>query len=260
MGRLNGYRVGEVARLSGVSIRTLHHYDELGLLRPAYVGPNGYRYYGKEELLRLQQILFHRELGLSLGEIGRILDAPDFNRAAALRVHRETLLAQARRYRRLVRTIDETLAALNGEMIMNDKAMYRGFDPEAEARNRAWVVERYGEAGQYGVDTRNAVMKDWSQADYDRHQADWVQIVRDFADALTSRLAADSAPVQAITRRLHETTSRVWTGPINRVGFLNMAELYSEHPETRAALEARTPGLTDYMVEAMRQFARTELV
>ena len=80
---MSGYTVKQVAKLSGVSVRTLHHYDEIGLLEPAAVGGNGYRYYGREELLRLQQILFHRELGIPLDQIGRLLDAPGFDRIAA---------------------------------------------------------------------------------------------------------------------------------------------------------------------------------
>ena len=256
---MNGYKVGEVAKLSGVSIRTLHHYDQLGLLRPADVGPNGYRYYGKDELLRLQQILFHRELGLSLEQIRRILDAPDFDRVAALRAHRETLVAQAQRYRRLIRTIDETLVALSGDKTMDEKAMYRGFDPETEARQQAWVIERYGETGRFGVETRKEVLKDWTQADYDGHQAEFAQIVQEFADALAVGQAADWEPVQVIARRFHACASRAWTGPITRAGFLNMADIYSEHPDMRTAFEARRAGLTDYIVEAMRQLAREQL-
>src|SRR5947209_6467723 len=99
------FTVSEVAKLSGVSVRTLHHYDEIGLLKPACVGENGYRYYGKAELERLQQILFHRELGFPLEEVRRVLDAPDFDRGAALRAHRGRLMAQARRYRALVKTL-----------------------------------------------------------------------------------------------------------------------------------------------------------
>src|SRR6201996_256305 len=104
--------VKQLAAISGVTVRTLHHYDEVGLLKPASVGANGYRYYGQDELLRLQQILFHRELGFALEEIGQVLDAPDFDRAAALRAHKARLAAERRRYGRLMRTIDETLAAL----------------------------------------------------------------------------------------------------------------------------------------------------
>ena len=82
------YTVKQLARLSGVSIRTLHHYDAIGLLKPASTGENRYRYYGREELLRLQDILFHRELGVPLREIGRLLDLQGRDRAAVLAGHR----------------------------------------------------------------------------------------------------------------------------------------------------------------------------
>ena len=85
------YTVKQLARLSGVSVRTLHHYDEIGLLRPALIGENRYRYYGREELLRLQDILFHRELGVPLQEIGKLLALQRSDRVAILREHRERL-------------------------------------------------------------------------------------------------------------------------------------------------------------------------
>ena len=91
---MSAYTVKQVAELSGVSIRALHHYDEIGLLKSAYVGTNGYRYYGRDELLRLQQILFHRELGFPLEEIRRVLSAVDFDRVAALRAHRARLMEE----------------------------------------------------------------------------------------------------------------------------------------------------------------------
>src|SRR6185436_17572760 len=122
---LRGYTVKQVAKLSGVSVRTLHHYDEVGLVKPDSVGANGYRYYGQDELLRLQQILFHRELGFPLEEIRQVLDAPDFDRMAALKAHRARIEAETRRYRRLVKTIEATLAELEGERQMDDKDLYK---------------------------------------------------------------------------------------------------------------------------------------
>src|SRR5690606_19632214 len=97
------YTVNQLARLAGVSVRTLHHYDEIGRLRPAFTGENRYRYYGEDELLRLQQILIHRELDIPLAEIGAILDAPDFDRLDTLQKQRERLEEQARRYAGMVR-------------------------------------------------------------------------------------------------------------------------------------------------------------
>src|SRR5215475_11758950 len=125
--------VKQLAAISGITVRTLHHYDEIGLLKPASVGANGYRYYGREELLRLQQILFHRELGFSLEEIGRVLDAGGFDRVAALKAHRAKLTADIARHRRLLKTIDQTLAALQGAAKMDENAIYKGFDPEKQA-------------------------------------------------------------------------------------------------------------------------------
>src|SRR3546814_20208838 len=94
--------VRQVARAAGISVRTLHHYDAIGLLKPGHVGANGYRYYGKEELLRLQQILFYRELGLPLAEIAAVLDDPAFDPLAALRAHRAALEGRICHYRTLL--------------------------------------------------------------------------------------------------------------------------------------------------------------
>jgi DNA-binding transcriptional MerR regulator len=253
------HTVKQVAKLSGVSVRTLHHYDDLGLLTPASIGTNGYRYYGREELLRLQQILFHRELGFSLQAIGRLLDAPDFDRAAALRAHRKTLAAETRRYRRLVRTIDETLAALEGVKAMDDKAMYRGFDPERQATQEAWIVERYGAAAQAAIDAQKAVQRDWTQADFDQSQAQIGAILDDLAKAMAGALPPESAHVQDLMRQLHDWVARSWVAPPDRTAFVRLADLYEEHPDFRALYEGKAKGLTDYMTEAMRLFAARSL-
>ena len=88
------YGVKELAEVSGVTVRTLHFYDEVGLLKPAYYGPNGYRFYEKKELLLLQQILFFRELGFELKQIKKILGRSDFDKCAALETHRGVLVKQ----------------------------------------------------------------------------------------------------------------------------------------------------------------------
>jgi MerR family transcriptional regulator, thiopeptide resistance regulator len=152
--------VKQLARASGVSVRALHHYDAIGLLKPARVGANGYRYYGRDELLRLQQILIHRELGFSLEETARALAAQGFDKVAALKAHRGRLEDQRRRLGRLIRTIDDTLASLNGDTEMNAKAMYRGFDPEKQAAYEKELVDRHGPAMQGHLDTAKAGMAD----------------------------------------------------------------------------------------------------
>lgn len=256
---MNGHTVRQVAKLSGVSVRTLHHYDEVGLLKPASVGANGYRYYGREELLRLQQILFHRELGFSLEEIGRVLDAQGFNRLAALRAQRTKLAANVVRYRKLIRTIDETLAALEGAKAMEDKAMYRGFDPEMQAKQEAWIVERYGPGIQRSIDGRNAAQKDWKQADFDRHQAEFAAIETGYAEALASGLPVTSELVQVLARRHCAWVGESWSYPVTRLAFKGLADLYGELPDFQARFDVRAAGLTEYMQAAMRSFAEAEL-
>jgi DNA-binding transcriptional MerR regulator len=121
------YTVKQVAALSGVSVRTLHFYDETGLLEPAYTGANGYRYYEEPQLLSLQHILFYRELGFELREIRELLARPDFQRLAVLQSHREAMEARLARTRRLLVTIDRTIDHLKGGTPMRDEQIFAGF-------------------------------------------------------------------------------------------------------------------------------------
>src|SRR6187401_2666405 len=98
------YTVKKLAGMSGVSVRTLHFYDEIGLLKPAFVGANGYRFYEEEQLLMLQQILFYRELEFELKDIQRILATGRFNKLKALKQHRELLLEKQARTTQLIQT------------------------------------------------------------------------------------------------------------------------------------------------------------
>jgi DNA-binding transcriptional MerR regulator len=122
-----GYTVRQVARLSGVSVRTLHFYDEIGLLEPAYQAPNGYRVYEEPQLLTLQQILFYRELGFELKQIREILGRPDFEKVTALLSHRKVLEETLSRTRTLLRTIDNTAEHLKGRKQMTNEEMFAGF-------------------------------------------------------------------------------------------------------------------------------------
>jgi MerR family transcriptional regulator, thiopeptide resistance regulator len=256
---LGDYTVKQVAKLSGVSVRTLHHYDELGLLKPASVGANGYRYYGRDELLRLQQILFHRELGLSLAEIGQVMDAPDFDRHRALRAHRDKLAADVKRYRRLMQTIDQTLAALEGERQMDDKDLYAGFAPEKQAEYEAWLVDRHGEPMKDRIEQSKARMKGWSGADFASFKADGEATERAFAKALTEGLPADSDAAQALAARWAGWIEKAWGRKPTRESFIGLGRMYGEHPDFQARFEALAPGLTEYLAEAMRVYAERKL-
>jgi DNA-binding transcriptional MerR regulator len=258
---VRGFTVSEVARLSGVSVRTLHHYDDVGLLKPACVGANGYRYYGQDELLRLQQILFHRELGFALEEIGKVLDAPGFDRAAALRAHRDRLMGEAQRYRRLVRTIDETLAALQGETTMDEEGIYAGFDfdPGKQAAREARLVERFGDGARPAIEKSLELLAKTSKADLKARKAEQDAIEAALVDALTSGAPADSARVQGLMGRHHAWVGAWWGVAPSRAAFAGLGRVYVEDPEFRTRYEGVAPGLPDYLAEAMRIFAEREL-
>src|SRR5271165_2330468 len=136
------YTVKELAKLSGISDRTLRFYDEIGLLKPAFYGDNGYRYYEKEQLLTLQQVLFYRELGFELAMIQKIMASPEFDKAAALRSHRDHLVKETERTKDLICTIDKTLAHLERKVPMKDNEMYLGFDPKKQAQYEKEAIER----------------------------------------------------------------------------------------------------------------------
>jgi len=121
------YTVKQVAAMSGVSVRTLHFYDETGLLKPAYQQANGYRFYEEPQLLTLQQVLFYRELGFELKQIKRILGRADFEKVAALQSHREVLQESFTRTRMLIETIDKTITHLKGAKSMKNEEMFSGF-------------------------------------------------------------------------------------------------------------------------------------
>ena len=136
------YKVGEVARLAHVSVRTLHHYHEIGLLVPSGRSESGYRLYAPQDLERLQQVLFYKELGFGLEEIRALVAGPALDRREALTGQRDLLAQRARRLEAMLRLIDKTLAALEGGIQMRQDEMFEvfgDFDPseyEQEARER----------------------------------------------------------------------------------------------------------------------------
>ena len=137
------YTVKQLSKLAGVTPRTLHHYDEIGLLKPSRVGENGYRYYGEESLLRLQQILFYRELGLPLEDIKKLMGRRDFDVVGALYGHKEALKNQVTRLNRLIHTVDNTINHLKGNIIMSEKGFFEGFSEEQQEQYAAEAEKLY---------------------------------------------------------------------------------------------------------------------
>jgi len=178
------YTVKQVSGLSGVSVRTLHFYHECGLLKPAYLGANGYRFYEEPQLLMLQQILFYRELGFELKQIKKILRRKDFEKVTALESHRKVLQKGLTRTRSLIETIDKTIKHLKGTEKMKSEEMFAGFSVAAgQARfdEKIQLGEGYPvDCKVSGKDTGGAMCIFEFTTGWPRHKHDqdeWVYIV-----------------------------------------------------------------------------------
>jgi DNA-binding transcriptional MerR regulator len=140
------YTVKKMAELAGVSVRTLHLYDELGLLKPSIRTEKKYRYYGRAEALRLQQILFYKELGMPLKEIADILDDPGFDPVLSLENHKKVLVQKKEQLTTLLQTIDKTIDHLKNEAMLSIEEMYEGLPKEQVTAWRGEATKKWGEA------------------------------------------------------------------------------------------------------------------
>ena len=142
------YTVNKLAKLSGVSARTLRYYDEIDLLKPKRISSNGYRIYGEDQVNMLQQILFYRELGVSLDEIKEIIGAPSFSREKALKAHLIALTAKKEQIEFMIDNVIKTIGSMKGENIMSDKEKFKGFKKkvieENEKKYGKEIREKYG--------------------------------------------------------------------------------------------------------------------
>lgn len=249
------YTVKQVARLSGVSVRALHHYDEIGLLKPARIGANRYRYYGEEELLRLQQILIHRELDIPLAEIAAILDAPEFDRLATLRVQREKLEQEAKRYAELVRTIDRTIARLKGDRAMKDAELYKGISPEKQAEYEQWLVDRYGGDMAQSIETSRKKVGALSKAEMDRIMAELKELEQGLAEGLRRGVPRASSSLDPLLARHRAWVGTMWDKPCPPEAYAGLADLYLSHPDFIARYESIEPGFAEYLAGAMKAHA-----
>jgi DNA-binding transcriptional MerR regulator len=254
------YTVKELSQLSGVSVRTLHFYDEIGLLKPARVGQNQYRYYDEEQLLALQQILFFRELGFELRKIRSIVSRPGFDRLDALRNHREVLLKERSRMGNLIRTIDQTIERLKGGRRMKtktkDKDLYKGFAPEKQAEYEEYIKNRFGSEALLESQKR---VKKFTKADWEKNGKEWDAICRDLAEQFAKSSPVGSNAVQTIIRRHHTWLKKFWTP--NRASYAGLGEGYTsfEWKGAFSTYDAEHPKLACFLAEAMRVYAEREL-
>jgi DNA-binding transcriptional MerR regulator len=255
---MTNYTVSEIAAMAGVSVRTLHHYHEIGLLSPAYVGENNYRYYGREELLRLQQILIHRELGIPLAEIGAILDAPGFDRLTALESQRERIAQEVARSAEMLRTIDRTIADLKGDRAMKDAELYSGIvDPKKQAEHEAWLNQKYGPDVGERIEASRQKMENLSPAERDAMMSELKDIEQQLAQALRDGVPSDARSLDPLIERHRAWVALSWGRDCPPASYAGLADIY-EHPDFTARYEAIEKGFSIYLCAAMRSWAKRQ--
>ena len=247
--------VKQVAKIAGVSVRALHHYDEIGLLKPASIGRNRYRYYGQEELLRLQQILLHRELDIPLNDIAAILDDPKFDQVEALHKQRDRLAREAKRYARLVRTIDRTIAHLNGDEAMRNADLYKGISPEKQAEYEAWLIEKYGGDLPELIAVSRKKYEALSEAEKTALMDELSAVEHAWADAMKNGVPSDSTALDPLLRRHRAWVAAMWDRPCPPGAYHGLADMHLGHPDFVARYETLAPGFSDYHAASMKAYA-----
>ena len=159
--------VHEVSELTGVSVRALHHYDKIGLLKPHARTRAGYRLYSDEDLLRLQQILLYRQMGLELQSIGELLDAHGYDPVHALQQHLDALRQEHARLETLISTVEKTLATMKGDATMTDQERFEGLKAETIANNeKTYGAEARARYGDKTIDAANAKLLRMTQGEW----------------------------------------------------------------------------------------------
>lgn len=250
--------VKQLAAISGVTVRTLHHYDEIGLLKPAYVGENGYRYYERSQLLRLQQILFQREFGVPLNEIADLLDMEGEDQVGVLMRHRERLEAEAKRYADLIQTIDRTIDGIKGHDDMKNADLYRGFSAEKQAEYEAWLIERYGDPMKAEIERSRKAMAKMSEAEQKAAMQELHDVEQALAEGLRRGVDPVSDVVDGMIRRHRAWVAAAWDKPCPPEAYIGLADLYLSHPDFVKRYETIEPGFADWLTSAMKAHAARE--
>lgn len=242
-----GRTVGEVSRLAGITVRTLHHYDRIGLVRPSGRSASGYRIYDERDLERLQQVLFYRELGFGLEEIRAIMAAPDFERGGALREQRKMLEIEAARLEGLIRAVDAAVDAHDAGISLTDEQLFEvfgDFDPRQYADE---VRQRWGHTEAYRQSQQRALR--FTQDDWRQVKAEGEEIARRFAQVMTSGEAASSPAADAVVMAHRRHLGRFYdcSAEMHR----GLGELYVEDHRFTAYWDAYAPGLARFVHDAI---------
>ena len=222
------YTVNKLAKLSGVSPRTLRFYDEIDLLKPAFYGDNQYRYYEEEQLLVLQQILFFRELGFPLSDIQRIIECDDFNKIESLNTHKSLLQSSLEKTEKLIKTIDKTISHLRGKVIMRDAEMFDGFDPKKQQEHEKYMLDT-GILTQQQIDESWQKAAHWKKQNWEQFKDDGEQINQELAHAMKNHVQPDAEEVQTLIQRHYSWVNHFWTP--TKESYAGLAQMYLDHPD-----------------------------
>lgn len=245
-------KVKEVAELVGVSIRTLHHYDQIGLLTPKEITDSGYRLYSEENLETLQQILFFKELGFNLKEIKKIINSSLFNRQEALILQRKMLIEKRKKVDKMIETIDKTIKHMAGEIQMTNEERFEGINVgfnqfEEEARRR-W--------GNQSIDEINAKLKGMSKGEQNDLSDRWDMIFNKLA-CLRDQ-SPESKEVQATIKQWYDFLNENFS-KYSLDAFYGLGQLYINDERFTKNIDQYGEGLAKLMSEAMEVFTNNQI-
>lgn len=242
----------EVALLTGVSVRTLHHYDKIGLLNPNRNPDNGYREYSDADLDLLQQILFFKACGFSLAEIKKLLSSPNFNREKAFMVQKKYLLHEKKRIDAMLDTLEKTIKSWKGEQNMTQKEKFGGFDmthnPYEEEARRLW--------GDEAVDASHARIGSLS-SDEQKEIADGLEGL--FQElALIRYESPDSHVAQNAMEKMYHYFNKNFGYEYSLEAFAGLGKLYVEDQRFTKNIDKYGEGLSAFLYEAMNQYVQNK--
>jgi len=239
------FTVGELAKLTGITVRTLHHYDQIGLVQPSDRSDAGYRLYGDADVLRLQQVLLYRELGLPLDQIAGVLAA--HSPREALAKHRETLVAKRVQLDAMLAALDTALAIEEGRPMQPDdvKTMFDGFDPEKYADE---ARERWGSTDAYKESARRT--KSYGKAEWDAIKAEGDAVYRRFAELMNEGASPADARVRGVVEA-HRAHITRWFYPCTVEIQKGLAAMYVADPRFTENIDKYGAGLAQFIHDAV---------
>ena len=249
------YTINKLAKLSGVSTRTLRYYDELGLLSPARISSNEYRIYGEKEINRLQQMLFYRELGVSLEEIRNILASKDFDGLSALESHLTALLARREQLDLLVANVEKTIKTMKGEMIMSDQEKFEGFLQKlADHNERQYGEEAREKYGDERINRSNTKVLNMSKEQF----VELEMLTEDLNEILKAAFEqGDPASVLAQKAcELHKKWLCFYWEDYSKEAHKGVTQMYVDDPRFTAYYDKIAPGCAVFLRDAVAIYCK----